>query len=65
MNSRIAKAEARDIRTVLPVMLRITVSLILWTLGSGMTVKLAAEPAKEHQRVYTFAVDRAQAENLQ
>jgi hypothetical protein len=30
-----------------------------------MVLELAAEPVKEHRVVYTFAVDRAQTENLQ
>ena len=62
---RIAEPGASRIRTILPVMLRIAFSVVLWTLGCGMTMKLAAEPAKEHRKEYTFAVDRAQAENLQ
>jgi len=64
MKAGIARAEARDIRKILPVILRITLSLILWTLG-GAAMKLGAEPAKEHRVVYTFAVDRGQTENLQ
>ena len=60
-----AEREARDIRRILPVILRITLSLIVWTLGSGMVLELAAEPVKEHRVVYPFAVDRAQTENLQ
>jgi hypothetical protein len=65
MNTGIAKEEARDIRPILPVILRIAVSVLLWTLGSGMAISLAGEPVKEHRVVYTFAVDRAQTENLQ
>jgi len=65
MRTENCKPEERDIRRILPVVLRITLSLILWTLGSGMAINLAAEPAKEHRVTYTFAVDRAQTENLQ
>lgn len=65
MRTGIAEREARDVRRVLPVILRITLSLILWTLGAGMAMEAAAEPLKEHRVVYTFAVDRAQTENLQ
>src|SRR5215470_9566871 len=65
MRTGIAKPEARGVRRILPVMLRITVSLILWTLGAGMAMNAAAEPVKERRVVYTFAVDRAQTENLQ
>jgi hypothetical protein len=57
--------EGRGVQRILLVILRITLSLILWTLGSGMVLELAAEPVKEHRVVYTFAVDRAQMENLQ
>ena len=60
-----AKPKERESRRILPVMLRITMSLVLWTLGGGMAIQLAAAPAKEHRVVYTFAVDRAQTENLQ
>ena len=52
----------RTLRTILPVLLRIAFSLILWTLGAAPMV-LAAEP-KGH-RVYTFSVDRTQIEQLQ
>ena len=51
------------IRTILPVILRITFSLILWTLGAA-PMPLAAEP-KEHRVIYTFSVERAQIEELQ
>jgi hypothetical protein len=53
----------RSIRTILPVILRITLSLILWTLGTSMSL-MAAEP-KEHRAVYNFPVDRAKIEALQ
>ena len=65
MRAAIATTEARDIRSILPVVLRVTLSLILWTLGHGMAINLMAEPLKEHRVVYTFAVERAQTENLQ
>lgn len=65
MRTENCNPEERDIRRILPVVLRITLSLILWTLGSGMAINLAAEAAKEHRVTYTFAVDRDQTENLQ
>ena len=65
MWTRVVKPEVREILRILPVILRITVSLILWTLSGGMAIQLAAAPAKEHRMVYTFAVDRTQTENLQ
>jgi hypothetical protein len=49
---------------MVPVVLRVAFSLILWTLGAA-AMELDAEPVNEHRVVYTFAVDRAQAENLQ
>ena len=55
---------SRTIRTILPVILRVTFSLILWTLGA-VPMRLAAAETKEHRVVYTFAVDRAQLEDLQ
>jgi len=64
MSARTAKDAARDVRTMLPVILRVACSLVLWTLGA-MPMKLPAEPPKEDRVVYTFAVDRAQTENLQ
>jgi len=63
MNSSSGNPTARDLRTALPTILRITLSLMLWTLGASMNLP-AAKP-KVHRVVYTFAVDRAQIENLQ
>jgi hypothetical protein len=62
MNSTNRK-NTRSMRTILPVILRITLSLILWTLGASMTL-LAAEP-KEYRVVYNFPVDRTKIESLQ
>jgi hypothetical protein len=53
-----------SIRTILPVILRITFSLILWTLGAASMNLVAAEP-KEHRAVYNFSVERAKVEDLQ
>jgi hypothetical protein len=53
-----------DIRTIVPVVLRITFSLILWTLGAASMNLPAAEP-KEHRVVYNFSVGRAKIEDLQ
>lgn len=44
--------------------LRVAFRLMLWTLG-GTAMNLAAEPAKQHRVVYTFAVERAHVEDLQ
>ena len=62
MNSTNGK-NTRSMRTILPVILRITLSLILWTLGASMSV-VAAEP-KEHRLVYSFPVERPKIEALQ
>jgi hypothetical protein len=55
--------KTRNVRTILPVILRIALSLMLWTLGASMTL-FAAEP-KEHRVIHNFAVDRAKLESLQ
>lgn len=53
-----------NIRTIFPVVLRITFSLVLWTLGAASMNLAAAEP-KEHRAVYNFSVERAKVEDLQ
>jgi hypothetical protein len=53
-----------SIRTIVPVVLRIAFSLILWTLGAASMNLAAAEP-KEHRAVYNFSVERAKIEDLQ
>ena len=56
----------RGFKSVLRVIFRITLSLLLWTLGaSAMDVRVAPIPPKEHRVVFNFPVDRAKAENLQ
>ena len=57
------RKSTRSRRTILPVILRITLSLILWTLGASMSL-MAADP-KEHRVTYNFPVDRARIEALQ
>jgi hypothetical protein len=52
-----------NIRTILPVILRVTLSLVLWTLGASMTLP-ATTPEARHS-VYRFSVDRAKIEDLQ
>jgi hypothetical protein len=54
---------SHSIRTIFPVILRITFSLMLWTLGVSMNL-LAAEP-NGHRFVYKFSVERAKMEDLQ
>jgi len=55
---------AASIRTILPVILRIAFSLILWTLGAA-SMNLAAGQTTERRVVHNFAIDRAHVENLQ
>ena len=55
---------SRNLRMIVPVILRVTFSLLLWTLGVA-PMRLVAAETKEHRTVYTFAIDRAQIEDLQ
>jgi len=56
----------RSFKSVLPVIFRITLSLLLWTLGAAaMDIHVTPIPPKEHRVVFNFPVDRAKAENLQ
>jgi len=48
----------------LPVILRVTFSLLLWTIGAA-PMRLGAAETREHRLVFTFSVDRAQVEDLQ
>ncbi|HYA63557.1 MAG TPA: hypothetical protein VED66_10155 [Candidatus Sulfotelmatobacter sp.] len=63
MNS-LNRKPAASIRTILPVILRIAFSLILWTLGAA-SMNLAAGQTTERRVVHNFAIDRAHVENLQ
>lgn len=63
MNSLHRKPIA-DVRTIVPIVLRITFSVILWTLGAASMNLPAAEP-KEHRVVYNFSIERAKIEDLQ
>jgi hypothetical protein len=64
MNSRFMNPASRDIRTVLPVIVRVTLSLILWTLGAA-SMDLTAAQTSGHRVVKTFPADRAKLESLQ
>lgn len=56
----------RSFAAIIPVIFRITLSLLLWTLGaSAMDLRIAPVPPKDHRVVLTFPVDRAKAEALQ
>jgi hypothetical protein len=56
----------RSFTAVLPVIFRITLSLLLWTVGaSAMDLRIAPVEPKDHRIVFTFPVDRAKVEALQ
>ncbi|MGB7844876.1 MAG: hypothetical protein WBL63_04620 [Candidatus Acidiferrum sp.] len=65
MNSNLRQRTRRNFTTILRVILRITFSLLLWTLGAAMNLAGAQAQAKERRFVQDFAVDRATVENLQ
>jgi hypothetical protein len=53
-------------KAILPVILRITFALVLWSLGAAtLNLTAAQTEVKEHRVVQNFAVDRATVENLQ
>jgi hypothetical protein len=64
MHSTNQKPQTRSLRTILPAILRITFSLILWTLGAA-TMHIAAAQTREHREVRNFPMDRAHIETLQ
>jgi hypothetical protein len=56
----------RNFIAIIPVILRITLSLILYTPGaSAMDIRITQARPKEHRTVLNFPVDRVQAEDLQ
>lgn len=68
MNGNGLNGMARKIRVILPVILRITFCLAMWTIGAmTMTVAEAEAEAQtpEHRVVKELPVDRARVENLQ
>lgn len=50
-------------RTILPVVLRIAFSLLLWTLGATMNIAVAQ--TTEHREAAHFPIDREHIEALQ
>ena len=64
MNRTGANGMARRIRVILPVILRITFCLAMWTLGA-MTITVVEAQAREHRVAKDLSVDRARVENLQ
>jgi len=64
MHSTHQKPQIRNFRTILPVILRITFSLILWALGAA-TMEIAAAQTREHREIRNFPMDRAHIATLQ
>jgi len=66
MNAITSYFPRRNFRAILPVIFRITLSLLLWTLGAAaMDIRVTPIQPKEHHVVFNFPVDRAKAEDLQ
>jgi hypothetical protein len=61
---RNAVSEAGKLRAILPVILRITFCLAMWTLGA-MTMTIAEAQTQEHRVVKAIPVRCARVENLQ
>lgn len=64
MNSSRRKPRSRSIREIVPIILRVAFSVILWTLGATVMTVAGAQP-KQHRVVHMLEVDRNKAENLQ
>jgi len=64
MNRNVANGVAGKFRVILPVILRITFCLAMWTLGA-MTMTIAEAQTREHRELQLIPVDRARVENLQ
>jgi hypothetical protein len=64
MNSNTTNGSARTIRQILPVILRITFCLALWTLGA-MSMTVAEAQSRDQRVVRNLPVSRTRVENLQ
>jgi hypothetical protein len=64
MNRNSVSGTAGKVRVILPVILRITFCLAMWTLGV-MTMAIAEAQTREQRVVQMIPVDRARVENLQ
>jgi hypothetical protein len=64
MNRNAVSGAAGKFRVILPVILRITFCLAMWTLGA-MTLTIAEAQTREQRVVQVIPVDRGRAENLQ
>jgi hypothetical protein len=61
-----ANTPRRSFTAIIPVIFRITLSLLLWTLGAcAMDLRITPVAPKEHRIVLRFSVDRVKAEALQ
>jgi hypothetical protein len=64
MNGNGVSGTAARLRVILPVILRITFCLAMWTLG-GMPMTIAEAQTKGHRPAQEIPVDRARVESLQ
>ncbi len=64
MNGNTTHGTTRTIRQILPVVLRITFCLVLWTLGAA-SMTVAEAQTREHRVAQQLPVNRARIENLQ
>jgi len=64
MNRNVVRGAAEKFRVILPVILRITICLAMWTLGV-MTLSITEAQTREQRVVQKIPVDRARVENLQ
>jgi len=64
MNRNAVSGAAGKIRVILPVILRITFCLAMWTLGA-MTMTIAEGQTREQRVMRVIPVDRARVENPQ
>ncbi len=66
MNANPRQSSRRSLKTILPVILRITFSLLLWTLGaSAMDLRVAQIQPNEHRVTINFPTERSNVEALQ
>ena len=64
MDRNVVRGAADKFRVILPVILRITFCLTMWTLGA-MTMTIAEAQTQAHRVVKTNPVNCARVENLQ
>jgi len=64
MSSNVVRGAAEKFRVILPVILRITFCLAMWTLGV-ITMSIAEAQTREQRVAQKLPVDRARVENLQ